>query len=97
MDDPRGSITPNVRHYDDKARLPGAPAGRSADGPLPWRSSALLLTIDYGPLANFHITFITDSAKHYHKECTELYYILEGIGTLELNDVVTVEPCTLIS
>jgi hypothetical protein len=25
-----------------------------------------------------HVTFIRDSVKHYHKECTEAYYILRA-------------------
>ena len=65
--------------------------------PCPCGQSTRLLTIADGPLANFHVTAITDSAKHYHKECTELYYILEGTGELELNDhVVDVGPGTLV-
>lgn len=79
---------------------PGYQVRRLAEAPTvpcPCGQSTRLLTIADGPLANFHITFITDSAKHYHKECTELYYILEGTGTLELNDdVVNVEPGTLV-
>jgi len=40
-----------------------------------------------------HVTRITDSVLHYHKLCTEVYYILEGRGKMELNgDVVDVEP-----
>jgi mannose-6-phosphate isomerase-like protein (cupin superfamily) len=65
--------------------------------PCPCGMSTRILTSADGPLANFHVTFITDSVKHYHKECTEVYYILEGTGTLELNgDVIAVEPGTLV-
>jgi mannose-6-phosphate isomerase-like protein (cupin superfamily) len=43
------------------------------------------------------VTFITDSIKHYHRETTEVYYILEGHGKMELNDdVIEVEPGTII-
>ena len=36
---------------------------------------------------------ITDSKRHYHKGCTEYYYILEGTGKMELgDDVVDLEP-----
>jgi mannose-6-phosphate isomerase-like protein (cupin superfamily) len=54
-------------------------------------------------VCNFHITFIKDSVTHYHKKCTEVYYILEGHGKMELNDatvdivpgmVVYIEPYT---
>jgi mannose-6-phosphate isomerase-like protein (cupin superfamily) len=40
---------------------------------------------------------MTDSVKHYHKECTEIYLILEGRGHMELNgDVVEVGPGTVV-
>lgn len=65
--------------------------------PCPCGESTRILTREDGPLVNFHITRIVDSAKHYHKNCTELYYILEGTGTLELNDdAVEIEPGMLI-
>jgi mannose-6-phosphate isomerase-like protein (cupin superfamily) len=65
--------------------------------PCPCGSSTRLLTRNDGTLANFHITTIHDAARHYHKLCTEIYYILKGTGQLELNDdVVAVEPGTLI-
>lgn len=73
---------------------------RLADAPTvacPCGDSTRILTRADGPLANFHVTFITDSVKHYHKHCTEIYFILEGTGRLELNDdVVAVEPGMLI-
>jgi mannose-6-phosphate isomerase-like protein (cupin superfamily) len=73
---------------------------RLADAPVvpcPCGQSTRILTVADGPLANFHVTAISDSVKHYHKECTEIYYILEGTGELELNDdVVAVEPGTLV-
>jgi mannose-6-phosphate isomerase-like protein (cupin superfamily) len=65
--------------------------------PCPCGQSTRILTRADGPLANFHVTFITDSVKHYHRECTEIYYILEGTGELELgDDVVAVAPGTLV-
>lgn len=65
--------------------------------PCPCGQSTRLLTHEDAPPANFHVTFITDSVKHYHARCTELYYILEGTGTLELNDdEIAVEPGMLI-
>lgn len=45
------------------------------------------------PVANLHVTKITDSKKHYHKLCTEYYYILDGQGKMELgDDIVDLEP-----
>lgn len=59
--------------------------------------STRVLTRPDGLACNFHVTFIQDSVKHYHKECTEVYYILEGKGKMELNnDTVAVEPGMVI-
>jgi mannose-6-phosphate isomerase-like protein (cupin superfamily) len=49
------------------------------------------------PTCNLHVTFITDSVKHYHKLCSEVYLILEGKGQMDLNgDVIDVEPGTVV-
>jgi mannose-6-phosphate isomerase-like protein (cupin superfamily) len=49
------------------------------------------------PACNLHVTSITDSVRHYHKQCTEVYLILEGSGQMELNgDVVDVAPGTVV-
>jgi mannose-6-phosphate isomerase-like protein (cupin superfamily) len=60
--------------------------------PCPCGESTRPLTRAETPACNLHVTFIKDSVKHYHKECTEVYYILEGQGKMELNDDV-VEVC----
>jgi mannose-6-phosphate isomerase-like protein (cupin superfamily) len=61
--------------------------------PCPCGDSTRPLTRAETPVCNLHVTFIRDSVKHYHKETTEVYFILEGRGRLELNDdVVEVEP-----
>jgi mannose-6-phosphate isomerase-like protein (cupin superfamily) len=71
-----------VRHREDAPTVP-CPCGQS---------TRFLTRVDT-PVCNFHITSISDSAKHYHRECTEVYYILEGRGKMELNDdVIDVEP-----
>jgi mannose-6-phosphate isomerase-like protein (cupin superfamily) len=65
--------------------------------PCPCGQSTRLLTRVDTPACNFHITFIQDSVRHYHKECTEVYYILEGTGKMELNDaVIDVAPGDMI-
>lgn len=65
--------------------------------PCPCGLSTRILTRADGPLANVHVTSIRDSARHYHTRCTEIYFILEGQGRLELNgDEVAVEPGTLV-
>ncbi|HZZ81880.1 MAG TPA: cupin domain-containing protein [Gemmataceae bacterium] len=44
-----------------------------------------------------HVTFIKDSVLHYHKECTEVYFILEGEGKMELNgDVIDIAPNVIV-
>jgi mannose-6-phosphate isomerase-like protein (cupin superfamily) len=65
--------------------------------PCPCGESTRPLTRVETPACNLHVTFITDSVKHYHKECTEVYYILEGQGKMELNDdVIDVAPGTIV-
>jgi len=63
----------------------------------PCGQSTRPLTMADTPVCNLHMTFITDSIKHYHRETTEVYYILEGRGKMELNDdVIDVEPGMII-
>jgi mannose-6-phosphate isomerase-like protein (cupin superfamily) len=63
----------------------------------PCGMSTRALTAADGTPCNLHVTFIQDSVKHYHRETTEVYYILEGRGKMELNDdVVDVEPGTIL-
>jgi mannose-6-phosphate isomerase-like protein (cupin superfamily) len=65
--------------------------------PCPCGSSTRLLTIADAAPANVHVTTIHDSARHYHLACTEIYYILEGAGTLELDgEEVPVKPGMLV-
>ncbi len=75
-----------VRHLTDAPTVP-CPCGQSTRP----------LTFEDTPLCNLHITFITDSVKHYHRETTEVYYILEGRGKMELNDdVIDIDPGMVI-
>ena len=61
--------------------------------PCPCGTSRRIFTRADTPTANLHVTEITDSRKHYHRKATEYYYILEGHGTMELNDdTVPLEP-----
>ena len=42
---------------------------------------------DQDKTASFHIVKISESGrKHYHKKMTEIYYILDGEGILELDE-----------
>ena len=71
--------------------------------PCPCGVSTRPLTGADGAPCSLHVTAITDSARHYHRETTEVYYILEGTGKIELNGdwhdlepgtTVWIEPCT---
>ena len=75
-----------VRHVKD------APTVRSECG-----ASTRPLTYPESEVCNVHVAFITNSTKHYHKNTTEVYYILEGQGKMEMNgDVIDVEPGLVI-
>jgi len=55
--------------------------------------STRIITSADTPVANIHVTHITDSRKHFHKQVTEFYYIIEGTGKMELgDDVVELKP-----
>ena len=62
--------------------------------PCPCGSSIRLITSKDSSLANVHVTHIRDSRKHYHKHCTEIYYILEGKGKMELaeEEEIAIKP-----
>ena len=62
------------------------PIAEAPTVPCPCGQSTRALTRADTPVCNFHITFIQDSVRHYHRHCTEVYYILEGQGKMELND-----------
>lgn len=79
---------------------PGYLVRRLADAPTvpcPCGQSTRPLTRADEETCNLHVTFIKDSVRHYHRKCTEVYYILEGVGKMELDgDVIDVEPETVI-
>ncbi len=59
--------------------------------------STRILTAADTPTCSLHVTFIRQADLHYHRRTTEVYYILDGTGSMELNgDQVTVEPGTVI-
>lgn len=65
--------------------------------PCPCGQSTRPLTAADGAPCSLHVTAIHDSARHYHRNTTEVYYILEGSGKMELNgDWVELEPGTVI-
>jgi len=65
--------------------------------PCPCGSSTRILTAADGAPCSLHVTSIRDSVRHYHRETTEVYYILTGTGKIELNDHWhEIEPGTTI-
>ncbi len=65
--------------------------------PCPCGASHRIFTRDDTPVANLHVTEITDSRKHFHRKATEYYYILSGSGNMELDDdVIELEPGTAV-
>jgi len=57
-----------------------------------WRSICgmrrdLLAAAEEGP-ARIHYLRISDSRKHWHRETTEYYFVVEGRGEIELDDEV---------
>jgi mannose-6-phosphate isomerase-like protein (cupin superfamily) len=53
--------------------------------PCPCGVSTRPLTAADGAPCSLHVTAIGDSVRHYHRRTTEVYYILEGTGKIELN------------
>jgi mannose-6-phosphate isomerase-like protein (cupin superfamily) len=83
-----------------QATTPGYLIRRLAEAPsvpCPCGVSTRPLTAADGAPCSLHVTSIRDSERHYHKQTTEVYYILEGSGKIELNgDWHAVEPGTVI-
>ncbi len=65
--------------------------------PCPCGASTRIVTAKDGAPCSLHVTSIRDSVRHYHRTVTEVYYILEGTGKMELNgDWVAIAPGTVI-
>lgn len=73
---------------------------RTADAPTvpcPCGDSTRVLTAADGAPLSLHVTSIRDAVRHYHRDTTEVYYILSGRGKMELNDEwVELEPGTVL-
>jgi mannose-6-phosphate isomerase-like protein (cupin superfamily) len=65
---------PVVRHLVDAPSVP-CPCGTS---------TRPLTELDGAPYS-VHVTQIRDSVRHYHRDTAEVYYILEGVGKIELD------------
>jgi mannose-6-phosphate isomerase-like protein (cupin superfamily) len=65
--------------------------------PCPCGDSTRVVTATDGAPCSLHVTTIRDSARHYHRDTAEVYYILDGSGKMELNgDWVDVSPGTVV-
>jgi mannose-6-phosphate isomerase-like protein (cupin superfamily) len=73
---------------------------RTADAPTvpcPCGDSTRVLTAADGAPLSLHVTSIRDAVRHYHRDTTEVYYILAGTGKMELNGTwVDLEPGTVV-
>src|SRR5262245_1738405 len=78
-------------------------AEHSPTVPCPCGQSTRIVTEGDGLGCSLHVTAIRDSVRHYHRAVTQVYYVLEGTGQMELNDetvevgpgmVITIEPGT---
>ncbi|MCS7020902.1 MAG: cupin domain-containing protein [Gemmataceae bacterium] len=65
--------------------------------PCPCGLSTRILTAADGAPCSVHVTVIRDALLHYHRHTTEVYYILEGSGKIELDGAWhAVEPGTVV-
>jgi mannose-6-phosphate isomerase-like protein (cupin superfamily) len=53
--------------------------------PCPCGVSTRVITAADGAPCSLHVTAMRDAARHFHRATTEVYYILEGAGKIELN------------
>jgi mannose-6-phosphate isomerase-like protein (cupin superfamily) len=65
--------------------------------PCPCGTSTRVLTGADAAPCSLHVTTMREATRHYHRDTTEVYYILEGSGKMELNgDWVDVGPGTVV-
>ena len=65
--------------------------------PCPCGESHRFFTAQDGGELGLHRTVISGAEPHYHKRITEIYYVLEGKGQVELDgETVDVEPGTVV-
>jgi len=65
--------------------------------PCPCGESHRFFTAEDGGALGLHVTSISGADPHYHEEITEVYYVLEGKGQIELDDEIhEVRPGTVI-
>ncbi|MFO7945774.1 MAG: cupin domain-containing protein [Armatimonadota bacterium] len=67
---------PVIRHLDDVEAVP-----------CPCGDSSRLITAAEGSPVSVHVTHFEDGDEHFHELTDEVYYIIEGQGTIELDGV----------
>ena len=59
--------------------------------------SRRILTRQHTDKMSLHVVRIREAKRHYHSGCSEVYYVLEGSGVLEVGgDEVAMEPGVLV-
>lgn len=56
--------------------------------PCPCGQSTRIITRADGAAVGLHVTELSGARKHYHEHTTEVYYVLEGEGQIELGEDV---------
>jgi len=77
--------------------LPKAPVVRHLSKtvaiPCPYGNTARVITGGEGGVANVHVITVTDGDPHFHTGYDEVYYYMEGSGTMTIDNVeYSVEP-----
>lgn len=66
--------------------------------PCPCGESARIVTRQDNLGCSLHVTFIRDSILHYHRDSNEIYHILEGNGSMYIDDdIIEVAPGDVIT
>lgn len=83
------------------ATRPGYSVRRADDAPTvpcPCGTSTRIVTGADGLGCSLHVTEIRDSVRHYHRTTTEVYYVLEGTGRMDLDgETVSIGPGTVVT
>ncbi len=66
--------------------------------PCPCGQTRRAFVADDNPVATIHMVDIaTDNRSHFHKKLTEIYLVLEGEGSMELDgDIIPLKPLTAV-
>jgi mannose-6-phosphate isomerase-like protein (cupin superfamily) len=80
------AINMSARQTDDSPRFQIEQLDSNAAEACPCGMTRRAFTDDAEQIASMHVVDVTvDAQTHYHKRLTELYYVLEGEGEMELD------------